>query len=323
MNYASRRLTVTVLALSLAAYTTFGAIKVSTRQESLRKSARVEVQFAKSPFADYLFYLLNRSTRDFPQLKTAVPLDGIPAVNQLTFAPEDAISSNISSYSQLYQMVASYDDHVRLTDIIKRGEPKYAAFEEFWKAKIAPEEDRHTAEWERQYVKWHPFERLQQLERIKFPFPWVNVDVIALDPSGSSMQGAHPTIFTVYSSIPDLAWVIGHEGTHMALGPKGANWTQRPGAAEAIRIVKARGGSEYDIEEALCLLMQVKLSQSFRGTPGSYSESSKLDASPRRELLARLERDWTKYRKNSKEDAADFVIREALQTFRPMPGSTR
>jgi hypothetical protein len=87
-------------------------------------------------------------------------------------------------------MVSSYDDHARLTDIIKRGEPQYVALEGFWKERIAPEEDRRIAKWERQYAKWHPFKRLEQLERIKFPFSSVNVDVIDLDPSGSSMQGA-------------------------------------------------------------------------------------------------------------------------------------
>jgi hypothetical protein len=83
--------------------------------------------------------------------------------------------------------------------------------------------------------------------------------------------------------------------------------------------VKAHGGGEYDIEEAMCLLMQVKLSQPFGGTPAKYSESSRLAVSPCRDLLARLELDWPEYQKNSKEDAADFVIRETLETFRPTP----
>lgn len=294
-------------------------VRLSTPGETRR---HVEVHFAKSPFADYLFYLLNRSTEDFPQLKTAVPLDGVPTMDHPTFAPEDAISSNISSYSQLYQMVANYDDRARLTDIIKQGEPKYAAFEEFWEKNIAPDEDRRIAAWQRQYAKWHPFERMQRLERIKFPFPSVNVDVIALAPSASSMQGARPTIFTDYSSISDFAWVVGHEGTHMALGPKGANWTRRPGAAEAIRLMKARGGVEYDIEEAMCLLMQSKLSQSFHRTPDNGSVSGRLGAMPRRNLLVSLERDWKKYLRNPKEDAADFIIRETIETFLPAAGNS-
>jgi hypothetical protein len=85
--------------------------------------------------------------------------------------------------------------------------------------------------------------------------------------------------------------------------------------------MKARGGSEYDVEEVMCLLMQVKLSQAFDGTPANYSESSTLHASLRRDLLARFERDWPEYRQSSKEDAADFVIREALETFQPAPGT--
>jgi|SRR5208282_300418 len=33
-----------------------------------------------------------------------------------------------------------------------------------------------------------------------------------------------PTIFTALD-VPSLAWAIGHEGTHMIVGPSGANWT--------------------------------------------------------------------------------------------------
>jgi hypothetical protein len=73
MNSASLRLPVTVLTLTLTVLTAFGTVKVSARQGSSRKGKRVEVHFTKSPFADYLFYLLNRSARDFPQLKTPVP----------------------------------------------------------------------------------------------------------------------------------------------------------------------------------------------------------------------------------------------------------
>jgi hypothetical protein len=237
----------------------------------------VEIRFSNSSYADFLFYLLARSTRDFPELTQAVPLDDIKPMDHDTFVPLDAASSKGLSYHALYKLVSSYDDSVQPTHMLSQAESKFPAFEEFWRAHIGAEEDRGIARWKKQYAEWHPIERLEQLERVKFPFDTVNIDVIALDTSASSMQGP-PTIFTTYSSIPDIAWVLGHEGTHMALGPKGANWMQRPRAAEAIALAKVRGGGAYDIEEALCLLMQVKLSQAFGGTPSTYRASSLLVA---------------------------------------------
>ena len=125
---------------------------------------------------------------------------------------------------------------------------------------------------------------------------------------------SHATIFTG-TKVPDLAWIVGHEGTHIVLGPKGANWTKRSAAAEAIRLMKLRGGTEYDIEEALCLFMQVRLSQEFGGTKSDYQSSAHLDASPRKDLLIAIEHDWPNYERNSQQDAADFLIAETIKTF--------
>ena len=103
------------------------------------KPQKVKVQFYKSEIADYLFYLLNRSVGDYSQLTSVVPLGDITPMDRLTFAPEDAISSNVASCGKLYSMVASYDDHERLSLLLRQGEPHFAAFRNFWRSNYRPE----------------------------------------------------------------------------------------------------------------------------------------------------------------------------------------
>jgi hypothetical protein len=114
------------------------------------------------------------------------------------------------------------------------------------------------------------------MERLKFPFSSIKIDLLALDPQGSSMQRP-PTIFTTLE-VPSLAWAIGHEGTHMMVGPSGAHWTDRKSSDEAVRLMKASGGSDYDIKEALCLLMQAKMSIAFGATAQDFRNSDGLKA---------------------------------------------
>ena len=156
------------------------------------------------------------------------------------------------------------------------------------------------------------------MTRLRFPFSTIAIDLIALDPSGSSMQQP-PTIFTGLQ-VPSLAWAIGHEGTHMILGPKGANWMKRKNGEEAARLIKANRGAEYDVEEALCLLLQAQMSIAYGVTPKGFRSSDKLAPSPRRTLLVALENDWDTYTKSSDANAADFLIAETLRTFQTRNG---
>jgi hypothetical protein len=58
----------------------FAPICQGTRFSERVNPKKVEVRFVKSPFADYLFYLLYRQTGHFPELEQAVPL-GVGAVS--------------------------------------------------------------------------------------------------------------------------------------------------------------------------------------------------------------------------------------------------
>ena len=213
----------------------------------------------------------------------------------------------------LYQLATHHDNPARLSDMLKKAEPRYPAFYSFWEQRIGPNEDQTAKAWTKQDSEWNPVAHLEQMERLKFPFSSIKIDLLALDPQGSSMQGP-PTIFTTLE-VPSLAWAIGHEGTHMMVGPNAANWTARKRGDEAVRLMKANGGSDYDVEEALCLLMQAKMSIAFGATAKDLRSSDRLKPSPRKTLLTALENDWESYTKSPNLDAADWLIAETLQTF--------
>lgn len=278
-----------------------------------RQPTAVTFTYAKSPFTDYLFYLLYRSTNDYPQLKSAVPLDGIAPFNGDSFLPQDATLSNVTRYDQLYALAEKHDHPDALKALLRQGEPHFAAFMAFWQAHIAPDEDRTISRWRKEERRWPPVAHLEAMERLKFPFTTMRMDVFALMPQGGSMQSP-PTIFTT-SDVDSLAWVIGHEGTHMML-EKAADWTHRPRAAEASRLMRGAGGSDYAIEEALCLLMQAKMSIAAGLTrPDFLTSRTMADSNPSKKLLLALERDWPDYLRDKSLNAADFLIDETIKTY--------
>jgi hypothetical protein len=285
----------------------------SANKPSAEATARFTITFAKSPYADFLFYLLYRNTGHYPDLATAVAITDIPPLDSSSFLPEDSIISGVANYDVLYQLATHHDDAARLGDMLKRAEPTYPAFYSFWQQHVGPDEDKTASLWARQEVEWNPISHLEAMERLNFPFSSIQIDLLALDPQGSSMQGP-PTIFTTLD-VPSLAWAIGHEGTHMMVGPNGANWTARKGGDDAVRLMRAKGGSNYDVEEALCLLMQAKMSIASGATRKDLRTSDSLKPSPRKTLLIALENDWESYTKSQNINVADWLIAETLKTF--------
>ncbi|WP_109123519.1 hypothetical protein [Dyella sp. C11] len=57
------------------------------------------LEFVASPYADFLFYLLHRDNANFPDLRAAVPLDGIKELNTGSFLPAYAMASDVRSYA--------------------------------------------------------------------------------------------------------------------------------------------------------------------------------------------------------------------------------
>jgi hypothetical protein len=282
-----------------------------------RAAPEITITYAKSPFTDFLYYLLYRNvggTGQFAELKQAVPLDGIKPYNSDSFLPQDATDSNVTSYDQLYALAEKHDDPDLLKSMLRTAEPQFPAFMTFWKAHIAPAEDRTIAALRKEQRRWRPVAHLEAMERLKFPFKTMRIDMFALQDQGGSKQGP-PTIYST-TTIPGLAWVIGHEGTHMIL-EKTADLGHRPGAAEAIGLITKAGGSEYFVEEALCLLMQAKMSIAAGDTKPDFLTSKTLaDDYPPKKLLIALERDWPAYRRDKNLNAADWLIRETIKTYR-------
>jgi hypothetical protein len=321
----------------------FAPICQGTRFSERVNPMKVEVRFVKSPFADYLFYLLYRQTGHFPELEQAVPLGDVPTLDELISLPEVAASTEIRSYSDLQSLVLPYRDaqdrvasirggaivhyrilvysdklpsYEKLSRIVALGEAAYPRFAVFWETKIAPEEDKQIAVWREQLTKEQPFNQLQRLARLRFPSPTVDIAAIALHSSGSA--NTYPEgIYTGLFAKPNLAWTIGHEGTHLLVDKYGGlNWVSRHEASEAIKLVMAHGGDASDIEEALCLLMQVKVSQASGETSSEFRLSTKLKGpSVKRNILVALENGWQDYQSDSKQDLIDFAL---TQTIRAM-----
>jgi hypothetical protein len=123
-----------------------GSAQVSSTRLADKQSAnattRITITFAKSPYADFLFYLLYRSTGPYRDLATAVAITDISPLDGSSFLPEDSIISAVANYAVLYQLATHHDNPARLSDMLKKAEPRYPAFYSFWEQRIGPNEDQ-------------------------------------------------------------------------------------------------------------------------------------------------------------------------------------
>jgi hypothetical protein len=311
----------------------------------------VTVRFVESPYADYLFYLLYRSTGRFPQLETAVPLGKVPTLDQLISLPEQAASDQVQSYRDLYPLVEQYrgvtkavipvpegrvqhfrklaysdelPNYQQLSDVVHQGEASYPLFQQFWEKNIAPAEQQQIDVWRQQLVECAPLDKLQELERLSFPFAKLDVASIALHLSGSG--NTYPVgVYTGLFKKPNLAWVIGHEATHLMVDQyAGHNWHAHPLADQAIMMVKQHGGAAGDIEESLALFMQVKVSQACGYTEQSRRMSEKFPANtPTGAILRSLESGWDDYNLDHSQNIIDYLLRQTIAAFPPPPTTLR
>jgi len=285
---------------------------------------KVHLRFVHSPYADYLFYLLYRNTNEFTSVTTIVPLDPIPTAERLISLAEAVDSSQIRNYRDIYPLLDDYrkptgrvilkprpkilgyseplPSYETLISIVRQGESSYPKFLEFWEKEVAPQEEKNIEAWQKQNAQCLPLERLQELERVRFPFPSLDVGAIAFHFSGSgnySPAGVYTRLFDK----PNLAFTLGHEATHLLVNKYvGYNWTRHPLAAEAIDAVKKLGGRKEDIEESLCLFMQVTLPQECGYTSKAARVSSQLNDAPlKKKICQALEQEWADYLNHPKK----------------------
>jgi hypothetical protein len=315
-----------------------------SRSEAVKEQKHaVEVRFIQSSYADYLFYLLYRSMGQFSQLETDVPMGKIPSLDQLISLPEQAASAQIRNYRQLYSMIhqhrgatktivpvsetgrthfrkLAYSDELpsyeRLSDIVHQGEAVYPAFESFWEKNIAPAEKQQIDAWMQQLSECSPLDKLQDVERLSFPFPILDVGSIALHLSGSG-NTYPPGVYTGLFKKPNLAWVIGHEATHLMVDQyAGHKWRSYSLAQQAIELVTEHGGHANDIEESLALFMQVKLSQICGYSESTRRMSDNFPANtPTGAILRSFETGWPEYQANSGQDIIEYMLKQTIAAF--------
>jgi len=127
-------------------------------------------------------------------------------------------------------------------------------------------------------------------------------------------------VYTGLSKKPNLAWVIGHEATHLMVDQyAGHKWRSYSLAQQAIQLVTQHGGDANDIEESLALFMQVKLSQACGYTEATRRISDKFpENTPTGAILRRLEGGWLDYQANNTQDIIEYLLHQTIAAFLPL-----
>lgn len=279
---------------------------------------KLKLTFGHNVYADFLFYLFYRNVGGFPTLPKKVPLK---AVLNYQGAPvtltERANVMQLKQYQALYPLVAHYRGETSgittqplkhlsfgeplpnfdtLQTIIKQGEEYFPLFEKFWKDSIRQAELHTISVWKEQERNLKVTEKLFGLLRLKPRFNSLFIGAIALHTAGSGLVD-QPSIHTQLFKKPNLPWFMGHELTHLMIGQyTGEDWSNQEGFAEIMQYLNANGHSYYEIEESLCLLMQVKLSQACGLLDKNYKISTYLPNNLyRKRIVQILEDQWTSY----------------------------
>lgn len=299
----------------------------------------VRLKYLHDPYADYLFYLLYREPKDYP-LDSLLKLNSIPTLPTLISIQEIVASAQIKSYHQIYKYaelyrtpksrkidkpvpkIIAYSDQIPNYDslmfILQQGEAHFDTFYRYWKEKIEPDELKTIQSWRTQDSMYHPFETLQQIERIKFKSHNLDVGCIALHLAGSGNYSP-PGVYTSIFRKPDLSRVLGHEGTHLLLTPYyGRDWRKHALAQQAIELAGKNNLTADDLEEMLCIFMQTKLSQQFGYTDPSKRMSVVFrEEKAKQELLAAMEDNWDDYLSNRRKykDIIAFMLTCATSAF--------
>lgn len=257
---------------------------------------KVHPTFRTSLWGDYLFYLFYRGD-DLVRGAAAIseeelaPLERPAPFVAEAVASEPSILDYASFRAAVLRIAPDRPDIWRLVDA---GEAHFQAFADFWRSDIQPREEETIATWQKQWASCHPFERLQQMTGLPFPFEQLDIVALALHPSGSGRQDPPVGLYSSLFKKPNLAWFVGHEGGHLLFARRGgADWKAHPLAPRALLLVRERGGDEYDLEESLSLFLQVSVSKECGLTPRERVFSEGLRDIPlRQKIVAEMERRW-------------------------------
>jgi len=305
--------------LWISAYTA-GAQNHQIYQSENKKEFKLT--FGHNVYADFLFYLLYKNVGNYPVLSKTVPLTSIPDYHGAAVTlTERANVLQVKSYHALYPLIELYKGQTKgvqqkplkhlsfgeplpnfdtLKIIIKQGEKYFPLFEKFWKDSIEQAELNTISVWKEQERTLKVTEKLFKLLRIKPKFDSLFVGAIALHIAGSGLVD-QPSIHSQLFKKPNLPWFMGHELTHLLVGQyTGEDWSNHKDFADIMKYLKNNELSYYEVEESLCLFMQVKLSQACGLLVKDYKISTYLpDHLYRKRIVQVLEDNWTNYEENA------------------------
>jgi hypothetical protein len=283
--------------------------------ESLRRGVPPLV-FISNPLADYLQLLFFRLLRDTYPPFSPPGFDQAPRLHSLVSVPEAVASAGLTRYEQVRPFVAKAfaalptarigPPHPKILSysasppalyevlrVVEAGRPFFPTFLDYWRQSVRPKIEAQIAGWREQDARFHPLAMLVDLQRLPLRAPRLQVVAMPFHPSGSGNYSPA----AIYSSLfdkPNLCWFLGHEGSHLIWSAAVGTPPERiPGAAALLQAAKAQ---KLDVEETMCLFMQVQLSKACGATKAGFRLSSQLPDGLQKKLMVALEENWDGYR---------------------------
>lgn len=271
--------------------------------------------FGSNVLADYLHVLLYRLPRDDYPPFAPPGFDKVPTVDALVAVPELVASAGLKTYAQLRPFIAktfaglpakrvkmpvphilSYSQHPpSLPDVqrvISAGEPYFPTFRTYWDQHVRAAVESQLAGWRDQDSHFHPMRVLTDFQRLPLRASRLHVFAMPFHPSGSGNYSP-PAIFSSLFDKPNLPWFLGHEGSHLIWSEAvGTPITAQPGAPAALALADAR---KVDIEETMCLFMQMKTSIACGLSKPDRRISNDFKDGPQKKLLVAMEDGWPAY----------------------------
>lgn len=271
--------------------------------------------FGSNMLADYLHVLLYRLPHDsFPPFAPPA-FDKVPTVDALVAVPEVVASAGLRNYSQLHPFVRrtfaqlpakrvmrpvprilSYSQHppalAQVLSVIDAGAPYFPAFKTYWNQHVRAAVESQIAAWRDQDSRLHPMQVLIGLQRLPLRASRLLVFAMPFHPSGSGNYSP-PAIFSSLFDKPNLPWFLGHEGSHLIWSEAlGTPLATQPGVQAALALAQSR---KVDLEETMCLCMQVKTSIACGLSKPDRRISNDFPAGPQKRLLVAMEDGWPAY----------------------------
>lgn len=152
--------------------------------------------------------------------------------------------------------------------------------------------ESQIAGWRDQDSHLHPLQVLTGLQRLPLRASRLLVFAMPFHPSGSGNYSP-PAIFSSLFDKPNLPWFLGHEGSHLIWSEAvGTPLATQPGAQAAVALAQSR---KVDLEETMCLCMQVKTSIACGLSKPDRRISDNVSDPSQKRLLVAMEDDWPAY----------------------------